>query len=433
MCHSRAKRLFTPAILLLTAFSAVAQKSNNENSPYSRVGIGEKRNGVNTILKGMGSISSAYTNPFSVNTDNPASYASLKLTTYEAGGEASTRTITGYGEKYKTGMATLSYMNIGIPIGKHAGVCIGLRPENRVYYRFDDTGAISGFGNAIASYQGKGSLNYGFIGAAGTFKGFSIGANFGYLFGTIVNSDYIISTDPLSTSKVSNSEFSRHTQIGGIYWKGGVMYAHDLNKELAIRVGGTVTLSQDLNATRNEYWITTSQSIVSNSSTGEFLKDTAKTVNLKSTITLPMTYSAGVQLVGTDQWMAGIDFTSANWSQFRNFGAVDSVATSTYKISVGGQITPNASSMHKYLQRVTYRLGFYYGTDYVRLHNTDMNYYAVTAGLSLPFKRSTDRIHASFEVGQRGTEANGMLKETFVRFGLGLSLNDKWFIKRKYD
>ena len=39
----------------------------------------------------------------------------------------------------------------------------------------------------------------------------------------------------------------------------------------------------------------------------------------------------------------------------------------------------------------------------------------------------------NIEVGKRGTEANSLLKETFVRFGLGLTLNDRWFIKTKYD
>jgi len=32
-----------------------------------------------------------------------------------------------------------------------------------------------------------------------------------------------------------------------------------------------------------------------------------------------------------------------------------------------------------------------------------------------------------------GTKANGLLQETYVRLTLGLSLNDKWFVKRKYD
>ena len=84
MCHSYNKHFLLTLILLTTGFLSFAQSSNRENAPYSRYGIGEQRNGLNTVLKGMGSISSAYANPFNVNTDNPASYASLKLTTYEA-------------------------------------------------------------------------------------------------------------------------------------------------------------------------------------------------------------------------------------------------------------------------------------------------------------------------------------------------------------
>ncbi len=432
MCHSRAKLLFTSAFIVSTTLSAVAQKSNNDNSPYSRIGIGEQRNGVNTLIKGMGSISSAYSNPFAVNTDNPASYASLKLTTYEAGGEGQSKTITGNGVQYRTGMATLSYMNIGIPIGKHFGIALGLRPQNRAYYRFDDSGSISGLGRAVSSRQGSGSLNYGFVGLAGSYKGLSIGANFGYLFGTYSDRNRIINVDDPDISKTTDAEFSKYTQIGGIYWKGGILYEKSLSKSLALRVGGTASISQELNATRDEYWFSISRSILNASSTNA-LDTVYSNTGVKNKIVLPLTYSAGVQLVGTDKWLAGVDFTSAQWSEFRNFGNVDSVATSSYKLSVGGQITPDPSALHSYFQRVSYRIGFYYGKDYVRLNNTDLDFYAFTAGLSFPFKRSTDRIHTSFEIGRRGTETNGLLKETFVRFGLGISFNDRWFIKRKYE
>ncbi|HRO43709.1 MAG TPA: hypothetical protein PL009_12805, partial [Flavipsychrobacter sp.] len=93
MCHKYAKHFLLPVGLLITGYSSFAQSSNRENAPYSRYGIGEVRNGNNTMLKGMGNISAAYANGYNVNTDNPASYASLRLVTYEAGAEGGTRTI----------------------------------------------------------------------------------------------------------------------------------------------------------------------------------------------------------------------------------------------------------------------------------------------------------------------------------------------------
>jgi hypothetical protein len=369
----------------------------------------------------MGNISSAYANPFAVNYDNPASYASLKLTTYEAAGEGSTRTVrTPSGDKYSTGTATLSYINVGIPVGKYAGFSFGLRPFSRSYYDLRDTNNLANVGNVINTYFGEGSTTYGYLGLAGKYEGFSLGFNFGYLFGTI---DYNTATQAQSdTSRYASGLFRNSNKVGGIYWKGGAMYETDLNKKLKLRVGGTFTMSQDLDVKQSQYWISFTGTVT----------DTAYEKTTEQTITLPTMFSFGAQLAGTDKWMAGIDVSMGQWSQFRKFGNVDSVDNSM-RIGLGGEYTPDAANKRSYLSRVTYRLGFNYGTEYIRLANSNINYYSVTAGFSLPFKRTTDRIHTAFEVGQRGNNSNGLLKETFVRFSLGISLNDRWFIKRKYD
>src|ERR1700743_3384553 len=81
--------------------------SGHENDPYSKFGIGELSNGNNTVLRGMGNVTSAFENPYEVNSDNPASYSFLQRTTFEAGAMASTRTVSSQGQSYTTGTATL--------------------------------------------------------------------------------------------------------------------------------------------------------------------------------------------------------------------------------------------------------------------------------------------------------------------------------------
>jgi hypothetical protein len=426
MCHNYAKHFFLFSILLASGFSSFAQSSNRENAPYSRYGIGELRNGNNTVLKGMGNISSAYSNGFNVNTDNPASYSSLKLVTYEAGGEGSTRSIIANNQNVGTGTATLSHLTIGIPLGKGAGMALGLRPFTRVYYRMNDSLVLDGLGPALKSYSGDGSVNYAFIGGAYEFKGLSVGFNFGYLFGTVRNS--VILQKQYDTVNAYNSDFSKYTKVGGLYYKLGLQYQTKLNEKMRLRLGGTVALTQSVNAWQDNYAL-----LWRPSGTGVIYDTATRGTNVRGNVKLPLSYSAGAQLVGNDQWMAGIDFSAAQWSQFRHFGdATDSVGNS-YKIGVGGEFTPDPTSLYKYLSRVTYRLGFYYGKDFVTLRNTDINFYAVTVGASLPFRRATDRVHFALEIGRRGTEANGLVRENFFRFHLGISLNDRWFVKRKYD
>ena len=429
MCHNYAKHLLIPTGITISLFStfitAKAQNSNKENAPYSRYGLGEQRNPLNTVLKGMGNISAAYADGYNINTDNPASYATLKLVTYEAGAEGGIRTIITNNQSFGSGSATLSYLTIGVPLGKHAGLAIGLRPNSRVYYWMNDSLILDGVGPAVKGYSGDGSTNYGFIGLAGTYGGFSLGANVGYLFGTIRNS--LLLMKQYDTVNAYNSDFSTYTKIGGLYYKLGAQYEAKLNAKIGIRVGATAALSQTINVSRDIYRIAWRRSGSIN------LYDTAyHENNVKGEVVLPLSFSGGVQVFEEEKWLAGLDFSAANWSQFRNFGLVDSTDNS-FRIGVGGAFTPNAASLYQYIQRVTYRLGFYYGKDFVRLRNTDINFYAVTVGASLPFKRAQDRLHLGFEIGRRGTESSGLVQENFYRFSLGISLNDKWFVKRRYD
>jgi len=428
MLHNFAKRSCL-IICLLGTGAASAQNSNKENAPYSRYGLGELVNSSNTLLRGMGYTSVAYSSTTAVNPDNPATYANLKLTTYEAGLTGATRTITAGGTNYTSGSASLAYLSIGIPVGKYGGLAFGLRPQTRVYYHNSDTVAANPSEywsyKHTEDYSGDGGLNYAYLGAAGKYNGFSLGFNVGYMFGTIRNSASLVNID---TVRALNSEFSRFTRYGGVYWQGGAQYEAKLNRKMTLRLGATAQISQTLHGYRDEYQ--TSYVVYSGATQTDTASNTQETAGK---MTLPLTYTLGANL-GGDRWNVGVQYSNTNWSQYRNYGAADStIIDHTSRVSFGGEYTPNPGSIYKYLPRVTYRLGFYYGTDYVYLRNTKLNYYAVTAGASLPFRRSTDRVHIAAEYGSRGTTTNNLIKENFFKFTLGISLNDKWFIKRKYD
>lgn len=427
MFHNYGKALLSAALLVQgSAIVSFAQNSNKENAPYSRYGLGEQRNGVNTLLKGMGSISSAYANSFAVNTDNPASYSHLLLTTYEVGGEGSSRSIGKGTERYRTGMATLSHLNIGIPISKHVGVAFGLRPNTRTYYRLNDTTSLTGLGKTVLDYSGDGSTNYAFIGGAYATHGLSVGVNFGYLFGTVDNR--ILAVKQLDTVQAMNSDFVRYAKVGGVYWKTGALYDAKLNKKLSLRIGATATLSQQINVRQDNY------QIIWRNSSGTTIADTATSVKgVAGKIQLPLAYSVGAHLFDQAGWLIGVDFSAAQWSQFRQFGNADSLGDS-YKMALGGEYTPNSSGVNvSYLSRVTYRAGFYYGRDKVLLQGTRLDYMAFSLGASLPFRRSFDRLHVSTEIGRRGRDTKGLFKENFYKISVGISLNDRWFVKRRYD
>jgi hypothetical protein len=438
MCQFHAKYILYFLLIFIFVFRglSVAQTSTfsnptstRENDPYSRFGIGAPLDGNNAVLKGMGNISTAYENPYSINTDNPASYSFLRLTTYEAGMQASVSNVAANGLNYTTGTTTLNYLNVGVPVGKHAGLCLGFRPVSRVYYNLADTTSYANVGKINNSFIGDGGLNYAFVGVAYQYKGWSAGVNFGYMFGNIIHSSF--ADNAVDTIKLMNSEFSDYQKIGGIYWKGGLMYETNLKKDLILRVGGTLALSQQLRNNENTYWISSVRFPDS------LVQDTSFQSNpTRGKITIPATYSFGVHLAKTDNWDIGVDYTATQWNQFRSISldhSNDSLAKTAYRISAGGEYIPNITNTRNFWSRVTYRFGLYYGTDPVYIRNTTINYYGLTAGLSLPFRRTTSQFHGAFEVGRMGTQNNGLVDKTYVKLTLGLSFNAKWFIPRKYE
>lgn len=422
---------FLTATFICAAASASAQteipnaNSTKENDPYSRYGIGDPITGTNVLNRGMGYLSTAYQNATVVNTENPASYASLRLTTYEVGFTGSARTLSTGGTSLSTGSASFAYLRMGLPLGKRGGMSFGVQPQTRVFYKNVDSMNIPGIGRTASVYNGEGGLNYAFVGGAYRIGGFSLGANFGYMFGNIRNTSQLINND---TTKVRNSDISSFTRYGGVYYKLGVQFHDSLRNGLHLRLGATAALNQTVGGSRESY--TSTFNFVNGVTTWDTVYRASE---LRGDLSIPATYSFGAQL-GGGNWSIGAEAYRTDWKQYNNYGVRDSaIRDQSYRFNVGGEFVPEPGSVRSYFSRVTYRAGVYYGTDYLSLRNTDLNYYGVTVGASFPFKRGLDQLHTALEFGRRGTETNGLVQMNFVRLHLGMSLNDRWFIKRRYD
>src|SRR6476661_368788 len=68
--------------LLLFIF-VTAHVFAQENSPYARYGLGTTLPSSNVVNRGMGGVSAAYADPFSINYSNPASYSRFQVFTEE--------------------------------------------------------------------------------------------------------------------------------------------------------------------------------------------------------------------------------------------------------------------------------------------------------------------------------------------------------------
>jgi hypothetical protein len=163
--------------------------------------------------------------------------------------------------------------------------------------------------------------------------------------------------------------------------------------------------------------------------------DASEEINSSNTIKLPTKATFGFGVGQSRKWMLGTELTFQQSSKFGNrFNDIQNVTfKNAFKYSLGGYYIPNYSSFSNYFKRVTYRGGFRFENTGMVIKNEDIRDYALSAGLGLPLGGAFSNLNIGVEYGRRGTGKALLIEENYTNVIMSLSLNDRWFIKRKYD
>ena len=428
------KKIKLLGILIVLATSFL--HAQTDNSPYSRYGLGDYLPSTNIVSRGIGGVSAAYADVISVNFQNPASYSRLKRSTFDIGLEVDTRTLKEINppSKYNSVSPLISYVQLGLPLSvkKNWGMNLGLRPVTRINYKIERLEALGDKSDSTSTlFEGNGGSYEVYLGTGITIKNLSLGVNVGYMFG---NKEYSTKRFvlPADTAFYYPSEHTNITNFGGLFFSGGLQYTIKVGSKDMLRLGTSGQFKKDFKANRSEEVETFQQ----NATTGEVDSiDLVSKVSSTGKITYPGNFGAGLMYYKGDKWLIGVDYKQAKWSDYRFFGTVDSVQDS-WSLHVGGQIVPNATDAKSYWGRVTYRAGFSYGKDYVKVVD-DLPTWGVNIGFGFPMRPPSysyqySIINTAFEFGKRGNSSN-VLSESYFKISLGLTLSDIWFIKKKYD
>lgn len=432
---------------LLSSISLVSYAQ--ENSPYSRYGLGDLVPTANVVNRSMGGVAAAYADydkrydqkdryqkPQTVNFLNPASYAKLRITSFDLGFEIDNRTLhaVDQAEKFKAASAIISYVQLGIPLNrKHSlGMVFGLRPITRINYKIQQNERVTGIDSLSNLYQGSGGTYQVYTGLGKSFGNLSLGFNTGYFFGTKdFTTRKIFIPDSLDRTYFK-SNYETKTTIGGLFYDLGAQYRAQLNKTTFLHLGVYGNTRQKFNLTKEnlaETFDYDANGAVKSYDTISYAK------NIKGKLDYPSTIGFGFMIEKQDSWQLGVDFTKTSWDDYRFFGEKDAVK-STWLLKVGGQIIPNVLKAKNYWSLVTYRAGFNIGPDYIYA-NGKLPQLGITAGAGFPIRRNPytnqyTSINLGLEYGKRGNTSN-ILTENIFRITLGLTLSDLWFVKKKYD
>src|ERR1041385_6945202 len=111
-----ANYIFFFLVFLFFSLISVAQ----ENSPFSRYGLGDLYPQQHIVSRGMGGLAAAYADPQAINTINPASYGYIGLVTYDFSLSIDDRTLRSATpvNKYNSTNLLPSYLLLGLPVNK---------------------------------------------------------------------------------------------------------------------------------------------------------------------------------------------------------------------------------------------------------------------------------------------------------------------------
>ena len=406
-------------LFVFCGLSAFAQLGTS--SPYSRFGLGDLQGNAFPVYNALGGGVTALSSSNSVNPSNPASYTSFRANSFlfSTGGLHNTTQIQNSTDKQVVNNSAFSHLTIAFPISSKLGASFGMLPYSNIGYTLNARDTVV---NADMIYTGDGGLSKVYFGGAyEPFKGFSLGINASYLFGGLNRRKKLDYDDESFFDSRSNSSIN----LKGYYYELGLLYKKELANEKELSFGLTANNNSTLRAKRSYIVETISGSY-------EIVKDTASNIVEWGEVNLPNYISTGLMYRDGEKWLLIADYSMQNWADYTLLGESDDLSNSM-RLSGGLQYTPEFNSVTKYYKRMQYRLGAAYSNTPLTLNDTQLKEMSVSFGFGIPVKKSRTKYDVSLTLGQRGTTDNSLIKEQFVKFGLSVSYDGIWFVKRKYD
>jgi hypothetical protein len=409
------------SLSLLFSLTSLAQEGTS--SPYSFYGIGDIKFKGAVDTRSMGGLT-VFPDSIHLNLQNPAHLAGLKLTSFAVGSTYANTKLQSETANGKARRTSLDYLAVGIPIGKF-GVGFGLIPYSSVGYKLQSL--TTDENPTFSRYSGVGGVNKVFAGLGyKVTEQINFGVTAQYNFGTIetTNLRYLESVQ-------YGTRENNLSDLQGFNVDFGLSYQSKLSQKLSLFSSITYSPESKLN-------LDNSRSIdliqfLSNGSTSVIQNEDVAVENTQ--IKIPAKWSFGTGIGEVKKWMLGGEVTFINNSVMSNrFNDIDGANfENSTRYVVGGYFIPNYNSYSGYFKRIVYRAGLRYENTGLVLQNKSITDAAMNLGLGLPLNGTFSNINVNFEYGKRGTTYSNLVEENYFNISIGLSLSDKWFVKRKFD
>ncbi len=395
-------------------------------SPYSYAGLGDVNFRGTHINRFMGGLE-IYNDSIHANLSNPSSYAKLKLTNYTLGLNYRINNMIGANETKSIASAGLNYIGVAMPT-KYFGFGFGIIPYTSVGYKLSYLDNVNDNENILNLFEGDGGINKTFFSVGFTpLKFLSLGVTLNYNFGKIR-----YETGRFQDQVTLGTVLENISSISGLDLKLSTQFEIPIKDALELQAMLSYTPEANLISTNSRFYNTRSFSASNNF--GENIEISLIDFGLKRTnITIPDIISFGFGVGKERKWFAGVQYTKNAMQNFSHeFISLPNVGyENAYQFSLGGFYIPDYSSITSYWKRIVFRMGFRHELTGILINNFGLKETGVNFGFGLPLAGFSNT-NIGFEYASRVADSN-TYKENFWSFRIGFSLNDKWFIKRKYN
>ena len=417
------KNIIAATILIATGSTAALAQSST--SPYSKLGYGILNDNATGIQRSMGGVGYAMQNGRQINVMNPASYSQVDSLTFllDMGMDVTNCWSKENDKKGYSFGGGLDYITSEFRLSKNLGAAIGVVPFSSVGYSFG--GEID---NGNESRAGSGGMSELFAGVGWQpFKGFSIGANFSYLFGSTTNTTEVYSS--------STTQFIRTMEVRDWNMRAGLQYGFNISRKSRFVLGVTYSPKKTLHGTALGRKADIDQDVVVDSHGNRVVVyDTIANMSMKGNYELPNTFGAGLSYTYDNRLNLEIDYTYQQWSKSKytpiNYFDVDETKwNDRWKIAAGVSYTPNPRG--SYLKRMTYRMGAFYNNDYMNVNGNNVKDYGAGLGFSFPALSGKTLVNLGVEWKHRYTTPKNLISEDYLNITLSVNFNEMWFWKNK--
>lgn len=416
-------RILTFLVLFLMAGYVIAQ--NTAASPYSASGLGERSFNGTQANRHMGGLD-VFTDSIHVNLNNPASYGFSKVTTYSVGINYTNNNLSSSNESQNSDVASIDYISVSIPTGKFS-FGFGLLPLTSVGYRVQGTNETSE-NETFNRYEGNGGLNQAYLSVGLPITSyFAIGSTINYNFGNL-----FYRTGQFLEGIDNGTFMSNESSVSGLSFQFSGQLKIPIQKKHTLQAMYSYQPTVGLDSRNSRIFST--QSLSTEILTDVVRIDLASSGLENTKLDLSSMTRIGLGYGKNKKWFFGVQYNLINSSNFANefFKRENILYRNSEKWIVGGYFIPNYSSFTNYWSKVVYRLGFRTEQMSTIINNTPLSEKAISFGLGLPLAGYSN-VNVGLEISQRGRKDLGLIKESAIALRVGMSLNDIWFIKRKYN